>query len=787
MSALASVLPPETLLLDVPEDTTLPEVLAGGSAAARAILDRIYKALPENIRPAFFTEPGLLSDAGKEAVGKLLLGSVVDYELASKQRASVLSMLTKAIPQMAAMHAELVPGLNLRGALEGALAYGLEHLANWTSPLGQGFLGGVDPFASLAPEQQALVRLISDNARSDTFLRKLLGQYVTYARGSTMMGQAAVSPVEALGAAARLMQGRPAGGTMAGEPSHEYQQDLFGRPVPVETGLQPVPALPGREDAAVPSGLAGEADFSTRTELVSEQARKVPAGQVTTPAEAAEFFAYLGDRAEEHFEALLTDKDGKPLAIVGAFKGTANMAMVPPVQLLSEAFRVEGAANLWLAHNHPSGDPRLSEPDQALEVRYENLLRGSGIAARGMFAIGGRRGAGRAWHFMAPSAKQYAAAEFTEGTSEGRVATRRVSVMERRFTQQEALGKPVIGSGEAVALARDVAKGRSGLFLLNAKLAPVAFVPLTGTEARRLRQAGRLDAMFRALSETAASAGIIVDSVDSRNALGLDGINNLVGFLQSLSMAPLDVVQINAGGTATTYKRSGRSLPVERTEFEQAAREPAPNELFQTAYHGSPRRDIERMSTDFIGTGEGAASFGWGLYFAGAKAVGRYYRDAAARNAHPSLAALDLYFKPGRIIEAYGGHDRVVSFDANAQDNELGKLSALFGWAVTVQRVEFDRKTGQYIDAHEPQRRHATLPNIKNLESVLREDGRPDLMPGSLYTVELAPQEDQYLLWDRPISAQSGKVKAALAAAAQRGESRGDLWNGTILDDIEKG
>jgi len=36
--------------------------------------------------------------------------------------------------------------------------------------------------------------------------------------------------------------------------------------------------------------------------------------------------------------------------------------------------------------------------------------------------------------------------------------------------------------------------------------------------------------------------------------------------------------------------------------------------LFQKAYHGSPH-NFERFSTSAIGTGEGAQSFGWGLYF----------------------------------------------------------------------------------------------------------------------------------------------------------------------------
>jgi len=33
---------------------------------------------------------------------------------------------------------------------------------------------------------------------------------------------------------------------------------------------------------------------------------------------------------------------------------------------------------------------------------------------------------------------------------------------------------------------------------------------------------------------------------------------------------------------------------------------------------------------------------------------------------------------------------------------------------------------------------------------------------GKLYQVELAPAEDEYLLWDKPLSEQSDRVKAAL-------------------------
>jgi N12 class adenine-specific DNA methylase len=47
---------------------------------------------------------------------------------------------------------------------------------------------------------------------------------------------------------------------------------------------------------------------------------------------------------------------------------------------------------------------------------------------------------------------------------------------------------------------------------------------------------------------------------------------------------------------------------------------------FMTAYHGTPH-EVDQFSTDKIGTGEGAQAYGWGMYFASAKAVAEHYRN----------------------------------------------------------------------------------------------------------------------------------------------------------------
>lgn len=59
---------------------------------------------------------------------------------------------------------------------------------------------------------------------------------------------------------------------------------------------------------------------------------------------------------------------------------------------------------------------------------------------------------------------------------------------------------------------------------------------------------------------------------------------------------------------------------------EQMYREPTLPTLGQPLFHGSPH-DFERFSLEHVGTGEGAAAYGWGLYFAENRDVAAGYHD----------------------------------------------------------------------------------------------------------------------------------------------------------------
>jgi len=144
------------------------------------------------------------------------------------------------------------------------------------------------------------------------------------------------------------------------------------------------------------------------------------------------------------------------------------------------------------------------------------------------------------------------------------------------------------------------------------------------------------------------------------------------------------------------------------------------------AYHGTPHKE-DKFSTDKIGTGEGAQAFGWGLYFAVNREVAKSYTQL-----HPEFKKLrDAGFSADRPAWVAGQMNAKVS-----DEDILDGLSIL----------------------------DETLTEAQGL--ALLQQGRARLAiaeaAANLYTVTLDVNEEDLLDWDKPLSEQSEKVKAAL-------------------------
>lgn len=193
------------------------------------------------------------------------------------------------------------------------------------------------------------------------------------------------------------------------------------------------------------------------------------------------------------------------------------------------------------------------------------------------------------------------------------------------------------------------------------------------------------------------------------------------------------------------------------------------------AWHGSPH-DFEKFSREKIGTGEGAQAYGYGLYFAGRKAVAEYYRDNLTRHQKPiwleidGQKAIDWYDNEMRRWRSQKTEDTPQDIArreaAHAVYRALPQLAAGTGLQGYLPDSA-DLMKAVLLRKAEEERRYGGAQGELNADAMeelaVREwKSEGDFNAGRLYQVELAPSEDEYLIWDKPLSEQSEKVKEAI-------------------------
>ena len=169
-----------------------------------------------------------------------------------------------------------------------------------------------------------------------------------------------------------------------------------------------------------------------------------------------------------------------------------------------------------------------------------------------------------------------------------------------------------------------------------------------------------------------------------------------------------------------------------------------------TAYHGSPH-EFDQFDTSKIGTGEGAQSYGHGLYFAESEPVAKKYRDKLSN--YISDEMLQTYFKPGSIVPSYGGMDKILNYDPEKQ-------------LVTAQGID------PQGNLRGPIRRHGTMPDLKELNEEFQRRGLDPYVPGHMYEVHINAHPHHMLDWDKPLSEQSEHVQNALIKIGQKDETQ---------------
>lgn len=362
-----------------------------------------------------------------------------------------------------------------------------------------------------------------------------------------------------------------------------YENDLFGNPLPAPTGRRGSAARRAGAEAgdvqpttAVQDTQAPPGEYHVRTVVGSETQRKLGASQITTASELAQATAYLYRSAVERFDGIVTDAAGKPLGVIGGFKGAIAQTSVYPGTLVAEAVRIPGAAHVWFSHNHPSGSSELSNADLNLAQTLVDVFNGSGIEPMGLMAVSGKEFSFTTGGLGILDRRQSFDAPTTEVS---------VPVIEREQVARENELVIVTSPDSAKRIAAEYyAQAKApGIILLTSQNHVAAWVPLQPEMLGKLRDTGGLNAIYRAISESNSGAAIIVHGGELSKKGDLPSGTISTNIAAALSKADVRTLDSINAVTMESAAEQGTNLVANTLQQDQRGQIAFANDITQQA------------------------------------------------------------------------------------------------------------------------------------------------------------------------------------------------------------
>ena len=178
----------------------------------------------------------------------------------------------------------------------------------------------------------------------------------------------------------------------------------------------------------------------------------------------------------------------------------------------------------------------------------------------------------------------------------------------------------------------------------------------------------------------------------------------------------------------------------------------------QRAFHGTPH-DFDRFSTDFMGAGEGAQAFGWGLYFAGRRGIAEGYKK--------TLSASQKAVTIDGVRHSDGG--RKSHGQRTAQERAVVRLSKSLSEGMdishAIQWAKNDVRQAESGDLTEFQRSSGwgDVAKLREVVTILEgwRDAQIEDAPGRLFEVEI-PDDDKLMSYDDKVKDQPKHIIEAL-------------------------
>lgn len=267
------------------------------------------------------------------------------------------------------------------------------------------------------------------------------------------------------------------------------------------------------------------------------------------------------------------------------------------------------------------------------------------------------------------------------------------------------------------------------------------FEPLTAEHARTFGQPyGWEDAAADiALGALAGSVGGAIHG----------GLEYRGGLREAATRTRLETVMAAADATSLAAEQVDRGLPVDVApvlagRLPEAPREPPPG---IDAMHASPH-EFDRFTLDKLGTGEGAAVYGHGLYFSAADAP-----DVHAHYLSKFQGATGEVRIDGKALEYPRTYEEQEAWDSVLHHAGTGSPDPLRAALSDYERMPQTDTTG-------PSGAGKSAAYLRGLiEKGAKVEGAK---PAQSYKVRLAVDRDRLLDWDKPLKDQPAPVREAV-------------------------
>lgn len=183
------------------------------------------------------------------------------------------------------------------------------------------------------------------------------------------------------------------------------------------------------------------------------------------------------------------------------------------------------------------------------------------------------------------------------------------------------------------------------------------------------------------------------------------------------------------------------------------------------AYHGSPH-SFSRFDASKIGTGEGAQTFGHGLYFAGKEGVARGYRDKLSSGSLIVEGAESPLTE--RSMRDMGLGHGAISYIRRAVIEGRDPVAALR--QVQSNYPVFSRRNNEMADA---------IAFLESAKGPLREHA------GHMYEVEIGHPEGALLDWDATLASQPERIVDALQSIGVNTRPFSGKYLGYRVDGVQ--